>query len=138
MDEYTEEFYLRQARNDLSEDEEQSVARYVVGLHYPIQDQVILHDLARIDEVYRLALKVESQLNRSSTRRVDMVQSGSSSAGGTQAGAKMPSDAQNVAPFHSIKVNLCQFDRSKGILGSKPSTFNCFKCGQLGHKSSVS
>ncbi|GFZ03955.1 hypothetical protein Acr_16g0005790 [Actinidia rufa] len=55
--------------------------RWDQGLRYPIQDQVILHDLAQIDEVYRLALKVESQLKRSSTRRVDMVQSGSSSTG---------------------------------------------------------
>lgn len=32
---------------------DQTVARYVNRLHPPIQDQVVLHDLANIDDTHR-------------------------------------------------------------------------------------
>ncbi|GFS46084.1 hypothetical protein Acr_00g0100050 [Actinidia rufa] len=70
VDKYTEEFYLLQTRNDLNENEEQSVACYAAGLREVIQFEVILHDLARVDEAHCcLALKVKSQIRRFSTRR---------------------------------------------------------------------
>lgn len=60
----------------------------MAGLHDNIQDEVVLPDLRRVDDVYCLALKVESILKRSSTGKLDMVQSGSSSVGRTQVGGK--------------------------------------------------
>ena len=43
VDEYTEEFYMLVARNDLNEDEDQLVARYIGGLRGDLQDALNLH-----------------------------------------------------------------------------------------------
>jgi hypothetical protein len=45
MDDYTKEFYQLVARNDLSETEEQMVARYLGGLRQPLQDALSLYSL---------------------------------------------------------------------------------------------
>ena len=59
VDDYTEEFYQLIARNDLSETEEQMVARYLGGLRQPLQDVLSLHSLWTISEAYQLAFVME-------------------------------------------------------------------------------
>jgi hypothetical protein len=64
VDDYTEEFYQLVARNDLSEIEEQMVARYLGGLRQPLQDALSLHLLWTISETYQRALVAEKQQNK--------------------------------------------------------------------------
>ncbi|KAJ0977838.1 hypothetical protein J5N97_013312 [Dioscorea zingiberensis] len=71
VDEYTEDFYQLIARNDLSETEEQLVARYLGGLRQPIQDVLSLHSLWTVSEAYQRALTVERQQNRRPPIRSD-------------------------------------------------------------------
>jgi hypothetical protein len=52
VDDYIEELYQLVARNDLSETEEQMVARYLEGLRQPLQDALSLHSLWTISEAY--------------------------------------------------------------------------------------
>ncbi|KAE8707521.1 Detected protein of unknown function [Hibiscus syriacus] len=59
VDNYTEEFYQLVARNDLSETEEQMVARYLGGLRQPLQDVLSLHSLWSVSKAYHHALVVE-------------------------------------------------------------------------------
>ncbi|GLT54896.1 hypothetical protein SLA2020_280550 [Shorea laevis] len=68
IDDYTEEFYQLVARNDLSETEEQLVARYLGGLRQSLQDVLSLHSLWTVSEAYQRALTVEKQQARSNTR----------------------------------------------------------------------
>ena len=68
VQEYTEEFYNLQARNDLREDEEQRIARYLAGLRPQIQDELIFCNFQRIDAFYSHALKAESKLKRQTFR----------------------------------------------------------------------
>ena len=56
------------ARNDLSETEEQLVARYLGGLRLPLQDALSLHSLWSVSEAYQRALVVEKQLSRQGGR----------------------------------------------------------------------
>ncbi|KAJ0975499.1 hypothetical protein J5N97_017464 [Dioscorea zingiberensis] len=71
VDEYTEDFYQLIARNDLSETEEQLVARYLGGLRQPLQDVLSLHSLWTVSEAYQRALTVEKQQNRRPPIRSD-------------------------------------------------------------------
>ncbi|KAJ0977916.1 hypothetical protein J5N97_013390 [Dioscorea zingiberensis] len=64
VDEYTEDFYQLIARNDLSETEEQLVARYLGDLYQPLQDVLSLHSLWTVSEAYQRALTVEKLQNR--------------------------------------------------------------------------
>jgi hypothetical protein len=59
VDDYTEEFFQLVARNDLSETEEQLVARYLGGLRQSLQDILSLHFLWTVSEAYQRALNVE-------------------------------------------------------------------------------
>ncbi|KAJ0978464.1 hypothetical protein J5N97_013938 [Dioscorea zingiberensis] len=71
VDEYTDDFYQLIARNDLSETEEQLVARYLGGLRQPLQDVLSLHSLWTVSEAYQHALTVEKQHNRRPPIRSD-------------------------------------------------------------------
>jgi len=61
VEEYTENFYKLQARNDLDESEEKTVTRYLNGLKWTIRDQLNLHYVIKLDEAYRMALRIEKQ-----------------------------------------------------------------------------
>ncbi|CAK9164345.1 unnamed protein product [Ilex paraguariensis] len=79
--------------------------------------------------------KIERQLKWSSTRRMDLGQ-GTMSFGRTQAGI-VPTEAPNVPFSRPNQPTQPQAPKGKGILGAKPSSYNCYKCGQLGHISSA-
>ena len=98
------------------------MACYVAGLRFPIHGLVILHDLARVDDTYCLAVKIESQLSRSTARRTVMGQGGSSSTIKNQIGGKVSREAQNLVPPKTT-TNVNQFEKNKGILDPKPSRF---------------
>ena len=70
VDDYTEEFHQLIARNDLSETEEQLVARYLGGLRQTLQDVLSLHSLWTVSEAYQRAFVAEKQLSRQGGRTV--------------------------------------------------------------------
>ena len=65
-----EEFYQLNARVNLSETEDQLIARYIGGLKLVIQDRLAQGVLIIIDAI-NLAMKVESQINRSMVRTLE-------------------------------------------------------------------
>ncbi|XP_068638446.1 uncharacterized protein [Aristolochia californica] len=104
VDDYTEEFYQLIARNDLSETEEQMVARYLGGLRQPLQDVLSLHSLWTISEAYQCALIVEKQQNRRPIVRSD------------------PSSR----PVHPQESHPAQ----QPLQGPSPSHIRCFHCDE--------
>ena len=60
---YTKEFYILMACNDVQETEDQLIARYVNGLRIFIQDEV-MHWNFILNNVYQLALKVEARIGQ--------------------------------------------------------------------------
>ncbi|XP_068649233.1 uncharacterized protein [Aristolochia californica] len=108
VDDYTEEFYQLLARNDLSETEEQLVARYLGGLRQPLQDVLCLHLLWTVSEAFQRALVVEQQLHRRPMIRSDQCSP-----------PARPTDSVSAPP---------------PTQGTSTSRIRCFRCGEQGHK----
>ncbi|KAE8676151.1 putative CCCH-type zinc finger family protein [Hibiscus syriacus] len=108
VDDYTEEFYQLVARNDLSETEEQMVARYLGGLRQPLQDVLSLHSLWSVSEAYQRALAVEKQQNRRPVIRSD----------------------HNSRPVRPQESRPAQ----QPPQGNSNPTIRCFRCGEQGHR----
>ena len=52
MLEYTDEFFKLSIRSERVEDEEETVARYINGLSYAIQDELVIQHVTSVDEAY--------------------------------------------------------------------------------------
>ena len=63
MEELTKKFYQLSIRVDHQETNEQLVARYVNCLKFSIQDELNMHRVRNVEEVYQLALKVVEKQN---------------------------------------------------------------------------
>ncbi|KAE8672957.1 putative Quercetin 3-O-methyltransferase 1 [Hibiscus syriacus] len=108
VDDYTEEFYQLVTRNDLSETDEQMVARYLGGLRQPLQDVLSLHSLWSVSEAYQRALAVEKQQNRRPLIRND----------------------HNSRPVRPQDSRPAQ----QPPQGNFNPTIRCFLCGEQGHR----
>ena len=64
VEQYTNEFELLRMRCDVSEEDEQIIARYLAGLRPEVADVVYLQQYQSYEDVCRLAMKVESQQKR--------------------------------------------------------------------------
>lgn len=69
MSEYTNEFFKLTIRSERVEEEEETVARYINGLSYAIQDELVIQHMTLVDEAYQLALRVEERLTCHSKKR---------------------------------------------------------------------
>ena len=62
--EYEEEFYMHSIRSGQNEESTESVARYVNGLSYAIQDEFNALNFHSVAEAYQVALRIEEKLLR--------------------------------------------------------------------------
>jgi hypothetical protein len=62
--EYTEEFCRLNIRDGHIEEDDEKVARYINGLRYEIQDEIILLSLKTVEDAYQATLKAEMKLAR--------------------------------------------------------------------------
>ena len=69
MKEYTEEFYKLNIRAGHVEDDVEKVARYINGLRYDIQDEIILLNLKKIEDAHQAALKAEEKIQRQQNQK---------------------------------------------------------------------
>ncbi|XP_054789480.1 uncharacterized protein LOC129295022 [Prosopis cineraria] len=109
---------LRQ--RSLSEKEEQIIARYLAGLNTDISRSVQLQQYWTLDDVIRLAMRVEKQMPKRSTfqpsssrgysegRKVEFQQTNSSSKPQPTAMRKPPSNAAKETGSKEIKCFKCQ------------------------------
>ena len=69
VSEYTNEFFKLTIQSEQVEEEEETVARYINGLSYAIQDELVVQHLTSVDEAYQLALRVKEKLSRRTKKR---------------------------------------------------------------------
>jgi hypothetical protein len=117
VDEYTREFEKLMKKCDIQEREEQTIARYLGGLNTDISHHVQLQQYWSLDDVIRLAIRVEKHLPEMSPY------------------TKISSN-KNSPDIHKTSINQL-------IASNKPSTqptkenqhkaSKCFKCQGFGH-----
>ncbi|GFZ21771.1 hypothetical protein Acr_29g0009330 [Actinidia rufa] len=132
--EYTQEFHRLSLRCNLAETESQKVSRYVNGLRLSIQDQVCLQRPYKVSDAYQLALKVETQLARSSSRRVGNDRSSGPSSSRSNNAIR---DGRTAAPMRPNQQTNTG-DR-KGLQNQQNTqgqmNIKCYRCFEPGHKS---
>jgi hypothetical protein len=67
--EYTEEFYQINIRAGHRESDDEKVAKYMNGLRYDIQDEMIMITIRNVEDPYQIALKAEEKLARKKGQR---------------------------------------------------------------------
>ncbi|XP_026400290.1 uncharacterized protein LOC113296178 [Papaver somniferum] len=119
IDEYTKEFYRLLSLNDLSESDEQRVARYVGGLPQQYQDTLNMFDCCSISDAHHRARQVEKQVGRRSSNWGNNV-------------ASSPTSNRSTSTTSTINKPNSVSNPSKtpiSYFGGK-----CNKCGETGHK----
>ena len=69
LKEYTKEFFRLSIRAGHTQGSLERVARYINGLRYDIQDELILLNLKTIEDAYQVSSKVEEKLLRKQNQK---------------------------------------------------------------------
>jgi hypothetical protein len=67
--EYTKEFYRINIRVGHHESDDENVTRYMNGLRYDIQDEMIMVTMRNVEEAYQVSLKAQEKLARKKGQR---------------------------------------------------------------------
>ena len=136
VEEYYKEIEMTMLRADLKELEEQTLARFLSGLNYPIRKIVEFQPYKTMTELLHQATKAERQLRadlayernkafyaaRDATTNKDNEAQGSTARPGFKPPPKTQGNAY-IGPAASSKAS------------TESSTIHCYKCGGTGHKS---
>eukprot|EP01018_Ginkgo_biloba_P000548 Gb_17472 [translate_table: standard] len=124
-----------QIRANLQEDSEQSVARYVNGLRFQLQDELALIKIHTVDEAYQYALNAEEKLNRSKGKSLSKKGDSTSFKGkGSSSKSAMneePEEGQGVKPNSRVRGGFRGRGRGQTFGCRKPLQY--FICGEA-HK----
>ncbi|GKV35062.1 hypothetical protein SLEP1_g43380 [Rubroshorea leprosula] len=120
LTQYTMEFEQLMMKCDVREMDEQTIARYLGGLDYDISKVVQLQQYWTLDDVIRLALRVEKQISKKNIP---------STSKPRDFGANKGTQASKTAAKTPAKTE-------KEVSSSRPTQSNtrkCFKCQGFGH-----
>jgi len=117
VEEYTREFEKLMMKCDIHEREEQTIARYLGGLNTDVAHPVQLQQYWSLDDVVRLAMRVEKHLPKKYSYRNFSSTKNSSN----------PRKTDNDHPNTSAKPS------PKPTTENKPKATKCFKCQGFGH-----
>lgn len=118
VEDYTREFEKLMMQCDIQEKEEQTIARYLGGLNTDIADRVELQQYWSLEDVIRLATRVEKQLPKRSTYR-------NFSPANQPPYNQKPSTNQPSSSNQTPSKTISTENKAKAI--------KCFKCQGFGH-----
>ena len=132
--EYYKEMEAAMARENIEEDREATMARFLVGLNWEIQNVVELQHYVELEDMVHMAIKIENQVKRRGSSNTHFAPSPSSSTMKSNQWRKEEKPL-NAKP----KTELKKEGTSQGYQG-KPDSFTtrnrdimCFKCQGSGH-----
>jgi uncharacterized protein YjbK len=67
--EYTKEFYRLNIRAGQKENEDEKIARYINGMRYELQEDIIMMSVRTVEDSYQATLKAEEKLARKQSQR---------------------------------------------------------------------
>ncbi|XP_038713432.1 uncharacterized protein LOC120007302 [Tripterygium wilfordii] len=118
--EFTREFEHLMLKCDISEPDEQTIARYLRGLRVEITDAVVLLPYWTYTEVKRLAIKVEKQRGHKPGYQTPTSSSSNTTPPSNSKKVEVPREQANSSKTFQRPIN-------------KPEGKKCFKCQGLGH-----
>ncbi|KAG8383197.1 hypothetical protein BUALT_Bualt05G0159500 [Buddleja alternifolia] len=134
--EYSNEFLRLNARNDLSETDNQQVARFIGGLRMNIQDQMALHNVWTLDEAVNLAQKIENQFSRQPIRtQPNRFNPETSQKNPTPTPPQNPRNQTLITRNQTRPPATPNPNRQNNNPYAKPFGDKCYKCGEPGHRS---
>ncbi|XP_066354595.1 uncharacterized protein [Miscanthus floridulus] len=148
VDEYFQELEMCVLRTGITEDEESTMARFLVGLNKPIADKVDMTNYTCLTELVHFAKRAERQIATSYKYNASWrhsQQQGDVTPQFQQQGAAMPKSSSRGANRY-LPTSSKQLDvKGKAVSSSQPtsstaatqrktSKIECFKCGGHGHK----
>ena len=129
VEEYYEEVEVAMARENIEEDREATMARFLVGLNREIQNVVELQHYVELEDMVHMAIKIENQVKRRGNSNTHSTPSPSSSTWKSNQWRK-----EEKPPNAKPKTEQKQEVTSQGNQG-KPDSFTtwnrdikCFKC----------
>ena len=134
VEEYYKEMEVSMARENIEEDREATMARFLAGLNREIQNVVELQHYVELEDMVHMAIKIENQLKRRGSSHTRSAPSPSSSTWKSNQWRK-----EEKPPNAKPKTEQKQGGTSQGIQGKLDSftTQNrdimCFKCQGRGH-----
>ncbi|GKV40805.1 hypothetical protein SLEP1_g48406 [Rubroshorea leprosula] len=120
VEEYTMEFEQLMMKWDVREKEEQTIARYLGGLDNDISKVVQLQQYWTLDDVIRLALRVEKQISKKNITITSKPRDFEGSQG---------TQASKIVAETLAKVEK----KASSSRPAQPNTRKCFKCQGFGH-----
>ncbi|KAG8382026.1 hypothetical protein BUALT_Bualt05G0033600 [Buddleja alternifolia] len=133
---YSNEFLRLNARNDLSETDNQQVARFIGGLCMNIQDQMALHNVWTLDEAVNLARKIENQFSRQHIRtQQNRFNPETSQKNPIPTPPQNPRNQPPITRNQTRQLAPSNPNRQNNNPYAKPFGDKCYKCGEPGHRS---
>ncbi|KAG5531637.1 hypothetical protein RHGRI_026305 [Rhododendron griersonianum] len=123
---YTEQFYKLLSCINLTETDDQFVARYISGSKLNLQGELMMHPIHSLEKAYQMALKAEE--------KAKWAPFGKGDGGKTLKEKMVTQDKKNSTP-NSERPNPHAGGGKKDFgKAGLSSNFKCFRCGEAGHR----
>ncbi|XP_021306280.1 uncharacterized protein LOC110431500 [Sorghum bicolor] len=141
VDEYFQELEMCLLRTGITEDEESTMARFLVGLNKPIADKVDMTNYTCLTELVHFAKRAERQLAGSYKDRASFSAHNSATSWRQSqkhgSGVHTPTSRATSSKHFDSKGKAVSSTQSSSSATAAPrhtSKIECFKCGGHGHK----
>jgi hypothetical protein len=147
VDEYFQEMEMCLLHTEIIEDEESTMARFLVGLNKPFADKVDMTKYTNLTELVHFATRAEWQLAESYRTPISFSAHNSSTpwrhsqrresglhTPSSHAASRPVSTSANQFNAKGKAVSSNQSNSSAAASSRKISKIDCFKCGGHGHK----
>ncbi|XP_021305548.1 uncharacterized protein LOC110431156 [Sorghum bicolor] len=141
VDEYFQELEMCLLRTEITEDEESTMARFLVGLNKPIADKVDMTNYTCLTELVHFAKRAERQLAGSYKDHASFSAHNSATSWRQSqqhgSGVHTPTSRATSSKHFDSKGKAVSSTHSSSSATAAPrhtSKIECFKCGGHGHK----
>ena len=137
MEEYYKEMKVAMARENIEEDPEATVARFLAGLNWQIQNVVELQHYVEFEDMVHMAIKIEIQVKRwdiSNTRSEPSPSSSTWKSNQWRKEDKPPNAKPKIEQKQEVTSQVNQ--GTSDSFTNQNHDINCFKCQGMGHLAS--
>lgn len=140
MKAHTDEFYKLSIREGMDEDEVEKVARYLGGLRFNIQDELVIANPKSVEDCFQLALRAEEKVKRRQEKSTRGGGNNNNRGRGAFPSQKHTHEDQGdtrKGKEQSFSYFRGGFGNNRGRFGRSSNQFSgrCYNCNEYGHPS---